>query len=208
MVAGDAYYGATVGRVCNRVGDAKFSGDHTHVLPLEKPLMDCFAMYHFTRAAMYGVAENLKPEARSCAGWNVLVCPRAFLQSQHQPVTFCNRKRFFTVDGQHFTLKANNGPNCLHGGAKGFDKVQLKLLGCQVRPRPALLHAIGRVLCWVARTCIKAAMSFIAACGQSRHIRGGYTVTFAPCPQFVLLRIKDSSTFVQLSGTRMCILRV
>ncbi|MFT4901785.1 MAG: aldose 1-epimerase [Lentimonas sp.] len=29
----------------------------------------------------------------------------------------------FTLEGQNYTLAANNGPNCLHGGLKGFDQI-------------------------------------------------------------------------------------
>ena len=29
----------------------------------------------------------------------------------------------FTIDGKAFQVTCNNGPNCLHGGTKGFDKV-------------------------------------------------------------------------------------
>ena len=38
---------------------------------------------------------------------------------------FANRihKGTFTLDGQTYKLPINNGPNCLHGGPKGFHKV-------------------------------------------------------------------------------------
>lgn len=32
-------------------------------------------------------------------------------------------KAKFSLDGQEYLLAANDGPNCLHGGVKGFDKV-------------------------------------------------------------------------------------
>lgn len=33
------------------------------------------------------------------------------------------------MDGKEYQLFLNNGPNSLHGGARGFDKVKTRLVG-------------------------------------------------------------------------------
>ncbi len=44
----------------------------------------------------------------------------------------------FTLDGKEYTLDANNGPNSLHGGKKGFDKVVWKGKALETAAGPAL----------------------------------------------------------------------
>lgn len=44
----------------------------------------------------------------------------------------------FTLDGKTFTLATNNGPNHLHGGLKGFDKVVWKAEPLQVKDGAAV----------------------------------------------------------------------
>jgi aldose 1-epimerase len=41
----------------------------------------------------------------------------------------------FTLEGQTYTLAANNGPNSLHGGLKGFDKVVWKVVKADLGPK-------------------------------------------------------------------------
>lgn len=44
----------------------------------------------------------------------------------------------FTLDGQEYTLATNNGPNSLHGGLKGFDKVMWHARAFQSADGPSL----------------------------------------------------------------------
>jgi aldose 1-epimerase len=41
----------------------------------------------------------------------------------------------FTLDGAHYQLATNDGPNALHGGDKGFDKVVWTVAKSEVSPR-------------------------------------------------------------------------
>ncbi len=56
---------------------------------------------------------------------------------------YANRiaKGHFTLDGKTYTLAVNNGPNSLHGGLKGFDKVVWHVDGARSRAgQPAALQ--------------------------------------------------------------------
>jgi len=44
----------------------------------------------------------------------------------------------FTLDGQTYTLATNNGPNALHGGIKGFDKIVWQAKSMATADGPAL----------------------------------------------------------------------
>lgn len=51
----------------------------------------------------------------------------------------------FTLDGQEYTLATNNGPNALHGGLKGFDKVVWDARTLATPDGPALeLHYVSK----------------------------------------------------------------
>jgi aldose 1-epimerase len=47
-------------------------------------------------------------------------------------------KATFTLEGETYTLAANNGPNALHGGLKGFDKVVWRAARSGTATAPAL----------------------------------------------------------------------
>lgn len=49
------------------------------------------------------------------------------------------RNGAFSLDGREYTLATNNGPNHLHGGLKGFDKVVWKAEPVQAQDGPSLV---------------------------------------------------------------------
>ena len=53
---------------------------------------------------------------------------------------FANRiaKGRFTLDGKHYQLPLNDGPNSLHGGSKGFDKVNWTVTRVTAAPEPSV----------------------------------------------------------------------
>jgi aldose 1-epimerase len=60
---------------------------------------------------------------------------------------FCNRiaKATFKLEGATYNLAANNGPNSLHGGLKGFDKMVWQAGPTQAASAPALvLHYLSK----------------------------------------------------------------
>ena len=51
----------------------------------------------------------------------------------------------FTLDGKEYRLAINNGPNSLHGGKKGYDKVVWKASIAKARPaRPSAFSTTAR----------------------------------------------------------------
>jgi aldose 1-epimerase len=60
---------------------------------------------------------------------------------------YCNRiaKATFSLEGATYTLAANNGPNALHGGRKGFDKAVWQAALTGTASAPALeLHYLSK----------------------------------------------------------------
>ncbi len=47
----------------------------------------------------------------------------------------------FVLDGTRYQLPTNNGPNSLHGGGRGFDKVAWKVVSLQSAPQPRVVLA-------------------------------------------------------------------
>lgn len=48
----------------------------------------------------------------------------------------------FTIDGQEYRVPANDGPNALHGGPHGFDKVLWEVLDVSAEPEPKVVLAL------------------------------------------------------------------
>ena len=67
-----------------------------------------------------GHRENIVLTCNNLAAWEA--CTSYFGSSVGR---YCNRIKEgkFSINGQQYTLAVNNGPNHLHGGDKGFDKV-------------------------------------------------------------------------------------